>query len=39
MTQSRYCYVLKVTCYVTLLHFGKRYLLQLQVTLKSNLLL
>ena len=32
-TRSRYCYFLEVTCYVTLLHFGKCNLLQLQVSL------
>ena len=34
MTRSRYCYLLKVTCYVTLLHLGKCNLLQLKLLKK-----
>ena len=32
--RSRYCYFLKVTCYVILLHFGKCNLLKLQLLKK-----
>ena len=38
-SNKSYCYFAEVTCYVTLLHFWNCNSLQLQVTLKSNLLL